>query len=294
MLNNTQKVKRKNMTMNELKVLFQELEKQNLRPMLCDTEIPKYDASVPCGNPCTCYEENMDMALFPKELMSLHPEFMVSVKGDSMKDVDILTGDVVKVVADATLYDCDIVLAYIDGEYTLKAYCEDEDGRKWLVPQNEAYSPILLDEKQNVRIYGKVAQVVKRAPRVSYKQCMKAIRKVQGARCEEQVPTQEKVSRAIREIAPKVTFGRLWYAVYRAMADAKVTKEGDYGAFCSMIREVVPDHAHLPTRIELQRLGVLSFSKPVVLWDAGNAPVQGKRFCDYKIIAEEMKGLLKK
>lgn len=280
------------MTIDELKALFLELEKQGLKPMLCDTEIPMYDASVPCGNPTMCSGDNVEMKLFPKELMSLQPEFMVSVKGDSMKDADIISGDVVKVVSDTNLYDCDIVLAYIDGEYTLKAYCEDDEGQKWLVPQNEAYHPILLDGKTNVMIYGKVAEIVKKAPRVSHKQCIKAIRKERMAAAKAQQISSRRVKTAIREMAQCITIGRQWYAVYRAMADLKVVKESDYEVFCSMIKDEVPEHEHLPTRTELQRLEIQSFSKPVVFWDISNAPVQGKRFYDYLNIAEETKKIL--
>lgn len=78
------------MTINELKALFQELEKQDLKPMLCDTEVPLYDASVPCGSPTMCCEDSVELELMPKELLSMHPEFMVSVRGDSMRDVGIV------------------------------------------------------------------------------------------------------------------------------------------------------------------------------------------------------------
>ena len=280
------------MTIDELKALFQELEKQGLNPMLCDREIPMYDASVPCGNPTICSGESVDMASFPKELLSIQPEFMVSVKGDSMKDVGITTGDMVKVMADTTPYDGDIVLAYIDGECTLKTYCEDEDGQIWLVPQNEAYHPILLDGKMNVRIFGTVKEIVKRAPRVAYKQCIRAIRKERTAAVKAQQISKRRIRFAIREIAPNVVIGRQWYAVYRAMADLKVVTENDYEQFCTMVKDEVPEHEHLPVRDEIQRLAMLSFAKPVNLWREDNAPVQGKRFNDYLCLAQEMKRLL--
>ena len=113
-----------------------------------------------------------------KELLSMHPEFMIPVRGDSMRDAGIVTGDIVRVVADVTLNDGDIVLACIDGEYTLKSYCEDEEGQHWLGPQKDTYSPILLDGKTNVRIYGRVKEIVKTAPRVAYRKCMEVIRKM--------------------------------------------------------------------------------------------------------------------
>ena len=279
------------MTIDELKALFLELEKQGLNPMLCDMEIPMYDASVPCGNPTMCSGDNVEMKLFPKELMSLQPEFMVSVKGDSMKDADIISGDVVKVVSDTNLYDCDIVLAYIDGEYTLKAYCEDDEGQKWLVPQNEAYHPILLDGKTNVMIYGKVAEIVKKAPRVSHKQCIKAIRKERMAAAKAQQISSRRVKTAIREMAQCITIGRQWYAVYRAMVDYEVA-QGGISEFCERIRRLLPEHEHLPEQKELSRMAVQSFAKPVAMWQMDNAPVGGSRYRDYLNIALAMGNLL--
>ena len=153
------------MTLKELKTLFSDMLSKDMKPMLCDTEVPLYDASVPCGKPTQCAEDFVESVLLPKELLSMHPEFLVTVKGESMKDAGIESGDVVKVMADATPMDGDIVLACIDGDYTLKTYFEDEEGRKWLVPQNEAYSPILMDESKPVRICGLVKEIVKSAPR---------------------------------------------------------------------------------------------------------------------------------
>jgi hypothetical protein len=280
------------MTTDELKALFQELEEQDLKPMLCDTEVPLYDASVPCGDPAMCGEDCVEMELMPKELLSIHPEFMVTVKGDSMKDVGIVTGDVVKVVSDFPPQDGDIVLANINGEYTLKTYYEDEDGQKWLVPQNEAYHPIMLSERMNLRIYGKVAEIVKRAPKVSFRQCKRVVERAKAKERGPRVPTENEVSRAIAEIAPKIEVARHWYAVYRVLVDKKVIGENGYGTFINKVKEVVPSHAHLPAADEIQRLAILSFAKPVVMWREDNAPVKGKRFLAYLDLALEMENLL--
>lgn len=165
------------MTEEELRELFRDMQSKGLNPMLCDTEVPLYAAEVPCGDPTSCYSESTDSEWLPKELLSIHPEFMVRVKGDSMKDLGIVTGDVVRVMGDVTPQDGDIVLACIDGDYTLKTYCVDDDGLHWLVPHNDKYEPILLDERHNVRMYGRVIEIVKKAPRASFRTCMKLIRK---------------------------------------------------------------------------------------------------------------------
>lgn len=280
------------MTIEELRELFSDMLSKNLKPMLCDTEVPKYDTRVPCGEPTMCCEDSVESVLLPKELLSMHPEFMIPVRGDSMIGAGIVTGDVVKVIGDVTPYDGDIVLACIDGEYTLKTYCEDEEGKKWLLPQNENYQPILLGEVSNVRIYGRVKEVVKQTPRMSYKDCLKIINRAKQQHATKNTVTKEKAEWAIREIAEMVKQGRQWYAVYRPLEEKDVVDEDDYDTVCSMVGEIVPDHKHLPKADELQRMAVLSFRKPVRQWTPKDAPVKGKRFKDYHQIGLQMLALL--
>ena len=280
------------MTLKELKTLFSDMLSKDMKPMLCDTEVPLYDASVPCGKPTQCAEDFVESVLLPKELLSMHPEFLVTVKGESMKDAGIESGDVVKVMADATPMDGDIVLACIDGDYTLKTYFEDEEGRKGLVPQNEAYSPILMDESKPVRICGLVKEIVKSAPRVPTRLCAKAVKK--SLKAKEVIPeiSLAKVSYAIQEIAPEIIAARLWYSVYRMMADYKVVQVEDFDTFIDMLKREVPNHEHIPLKVELQRLAVQSFAKPVKQWRPDNAPVKGQRYKSYVAIAYKTEDLL--
>jgi hypothetical protein len=100
------------------------------------------------------------------------------------------------------------------------------------------------------------------------------------------------VSYTIREIAPLVKIARLWYAVYRIMADYNVVGEEEFDTFINKVVTEIPHHEHLPSKTELQRLAVQSFAKPIVLWDKNDAPVKGKPFEDYKRIGEKMIELL--
>ena len=280
------------MTTEELRTLFCDMQSKGLTPMLCDTEVPLYDASVPCGEPAYCAEDFVETVMFPKELLSMHPEFVVTVRGESMKDAGIESGDSVTVMGDTKPYDGDIVLASIDGEYTLKTYFQDEEGRIWLVPQNEDYVPILLDGSKPVKIYGKVKEIVKTAPRVPTKLCAKAVKRAMKAQREKPRISNEQVKKAIAEIAPKITIARHWYAVYRVLVDKLVLGKYGYDEFVRMVSDVVPEHEHLLSVDELQRLAVDSFSKPVEQWHEDNAPVRGKRFYAYVEIAHEMENLL--
>ncbi|WP_081778471.1 LexA family protein [Xylanibacter brevis] len=280
------------MTTEELRALFRDMQDKGLRPMLCDTEVPLYDAEVPCGEPAQCTGDFMESVLMPKELLSIKPEFMVTVKGESMKDVGIATGDVVKVVGIDYPFDGDIVLACIEGEYTLKTYYEDEEGRTWLVPQNESYKPVLLDGSKRVKLCGKVKEIVKKAPRVPSRLCAKAVRMAMRAMEPVYEVSEARVGYAMREIAPQITVARLWYAVFRVMVDCNVLGKDDFDGFIDRLRKEVPNHEHLPARVEIQRMAVQSFAKPVKLWTMDNAPVKGQRFITYEKIARQTKELL--
>ena len=277
---------------SELRAIFEQLKAEGWQPRLCDTDLPFYDRYVPCGDPTMVFGDESESISWPRDLLSMHPEFTVTCKGESMIDAGLASGDVVKVVCDMVPQDGDIVLACIDGESTIKVYCEDEEGSPWLVPQNKAYKPILLKGKTNVRIIGLVQEVIKRAPRVAYRECMNIIRKAKQELMGQPVITPEMAKWAIVQIAPMVKNGRQWYAVFRALVDKKVLGKSDYEEFCLLVERTVPEHEHMPAADQMQRLAVQSFAKPIVLWDKNDAPVKGKPFEDYKRIGEKMLELL--
>ena len=276
------------MTIEELRSLFSDMLSKDMRPMLCDTEVPLYDASVPTH----CAEDFMEPLLLPKGPFSLHPVFTVTAWEESMKDAGIVTGDVVKVKGDAMPFDGDIVLASVDGEFTLKTYFQDDEGRIWLLPQNDDFMPILLDGSKSVKIFGKVKEIVKTSPRVPTKLCVKVVKRALKAKEVKPKISDAKVSYAFREIAPMITAARLWYAVYRMMADYSVVEVEDFDTFIDKLKTEVPHHEHIPLKVELQRLAVQSFAKPVKQWKPDNAPVKGQRYKSYVYIANKTEELL--
>lgn len=272
--------------------LLEDLERQGWEPMVCDSPVPYYDNAVMCGVPNGVGDVVKETMMLPKELLSMQPEFVVKAKGDSMKGIGIEEGDVLQVVTDVQAMDGDTVLVWLDGDYTIKTYCEDETGHPWLVPQNEAYEPIRLEDYERVTIVGVVKRVTKCAPRANYRTCMRLINRAKEKQPEMRAVSPEQVARAVRRVAPMVQVGRQWYAVYRVLADCKVVKEEDFGTFCELVKGEVPEHPHLPPRDEMVRMVTQSFKKPVAMWNEANAPVQGKRFKDYVMIAEKMQELL--
>ena len=282
------------MTEQELKEIFKELEEQGFEPMLCDTPIPCFDNEVMCGSAADIGDIVKKIGLMPAELLAWEPGFVMKARGDSMKDADILEGDLVRIEVTNQFHDGDIVLARIDGEYILKSYCEDDDGTPWLVPQNENYDAFPLTEQQDVWLIGVARGIMRQAPRINYRSCKKLINKAKEKRQEAAEIPQLRVSQTIREIAPTITIARQWYAVFRKMMDLEVVKRWDYDAFCVMVKEELPNNKHLPTRLELQRMAVGSFAKSVVFWSENDAPVKGKRFETYKMLAIKTGELLEK
>ena len=276
----------------ELIEVLKLLEEQGWKPMACDTPVPFFDSRVSCGLPTDVGDVVKEHIMMPHQLVDVLTEFYVTTQGDSMKDINITSGDMVKVKRGVSFHDGDIVVVMIDGEALLKTFYTDENGDVWLVPQNKAYKPILLKESQNVWLVGVVTEVIKTTPRVSFRSCQKIVNEAKSKNVEEEEITQERVEEVIREIAPQIGMVRMWYAVFRSLVDLNVYGDREYDAFCKMVAEMVPDHNPQPNRIELQRMAVDSMAKPVVLWSEANAPVHGKRFDDYLAIARSVKKLV--
>ena len=75
--------------------------------------------------------------------------FALRVRGDSMKDAGILSGDLVVVRPQQSADDGQIVVARIGDEATVKRL-RRRNGQVWLMPENDAYEPIDGSEAQLV------------------------------------------------------------------------------------------------------------------------------------------------
>lgn len=84
--------------------------------------------------------------------------FALRVRGESMLGAGILPGDLVVVRRQPTANNGEIVVALLENEATVKRFSL-KNGRVWLLPENEAYSPI---DGTYAQILGKVAAVVRR------------------------------------------------------------------------------------------------------------------------------------
>jgi repressor LexA len=85
-------------------------------------------------------------------------EFVLRVKGDSMKDAGILEGDHVIVRRQDGAEDGEIVVALVGEEATVKRFFREEDHVR-LQPENEAMEPI---RTRDVQVLGRVVGVCRR------------------------------------------------------------------------------------------------------------------------------------
>lgn len=77
--------------------------------------------------------------------------YMLEVKGESMIDAHIAEGDMVLVERTNTPKLGDIVIALVDGGWTMKYYKKDKKGQQYLEPANRAFKPIYPEYELDIR-----------------------------------------------------------------------------------------------------------------------------------------------
>jgi DNA polymerase V len=85
--------------------------------------------------------------------------FLVRVKGDSMKDAGIHSGDTLIVDRSQEPQSGDVVVAVVNGNLAVKRLRVEEDGVR-LLSENEKYDPVDVGENEQFRIWGVVTSVV--------------------------------------------------------------------------------------------------------------------------------------
>ncbi len=92
---------------------------------------------------------------------SMKDIFILKIKGDSMINKKISNEDYVLINKQSTANIGDIVAVDIDGNATLKTY-KRMGGKILLIPENDAYEPMFLDEEQ-VNVIGVAVGVIKKS-----------------------------------------------------------------------------------------------------------------------------------
>ena len=112
---------------------------------------------VAAGQPVLAEENIEDYVQTPAFAGGDDGEYLLRVRGESMKDIGILEGDLVVVRPQDTANDGDIVVALVGEEATVKRFFQEPDHVR-LQPENESMEPI---RSRDVRVLGKVVGLMR-------------------------------------------------------------------------------------------------------------------------------------
>jgi len=113
--------------------------------------------SVAAGQPMLAEENIEDYVSVPELAGGADGEYLLRIRGDSMKDAGILEGDLVVVRSQDTAQDGDVVVALLGEEATVKRFFREADHIR-LQPENDTMEPIRSKE---VRVLGRVVGLLR-------------------------------------------------------------------------------------------------------------------------------------
>jgi DNA polymerase V len=123
-------------------------------------ELPLFLSRIKAGFPSPA-EDYLDKKLDLNEYLIKHPAstFFVKVKGDSMTGAGIASGDILIVDRSLEPKDKSIVVAVVNGEFTVKRICKDSQ-RLFLVAENPKYPLIEIKDGMDFEVWGVVVHVI--------------------------------------------------------------------------------------------------------------------------------------
>ncbi len=124
--------------------------------------LPFFDVPVSAGFPSPA-EDTQDIRLDLNDLLVKHPEatFFVRVQGESMLGAGIHSGDILVVDRSLEAGDGAIVVAVVDGEFTVKRLNYIGGRRVRLVPENAAFPALDITPDHAFQVWGVVTGVVR-------------------------------------------------------------------------------------------------------------------------------------
>ncbi len=132
----------------------------HLPDMSTKLELPLQNCSVPAGFPSPA-EDYVEHRLDLNSYLVTHPAatFFVRASGNSMTGANIHDGDLLIVDRSIEAAHNDIVIAVVLGEITVKRlhYLRGEIA---LVPENESYQTIFINEHSDLHIWGVVTNAI--------------------------------------------------------------------------------------------------------------------------------------
>ncbi len=115
---------------------------------------------VAAGAPILAQEHVEAQFAVSLSLFSAKPDFLLRVKGQSMRDAGILDGDLLAVRKSTEARNGQIVVARLGDEVTVKRWQQDDEGT-WLLPENPDFRPIKVREDEGFALEGLAVGLVR-------------------------------------------------------------------------------------------------------------------------------------
>jgi DNA polymerase V len=128
-----------------------------------DPTIRLYLGAAPCGtSPGVFEDEGTELNFTHHWIPNARDAYSVLATGDSMEGARIYAGDMLVIDAGMEVRTGHIVVAWLNGELTVKRLQYADDGSVMLCPENDKYAPIIVSESDDMRILGVVTSVHRR------------------------------------------------------------------------------------------------------------------------------------
>ncbi|WP_035076090.1 LexA family protein [Maridesulfovibrio zosterae] len=127
------------------------------------TEIPFFLSGVSAGFPSPA-DDYIDKKMDLNDHLIKHPAatFFVRAYGDSMRDANITSGDILIVDRSLDALHNSIVIAVLDGELTVKRL-KLKDRGIYLAPENPDYPLLEITEETSFEVWGVVTYIIHKA-----------------------------------------------------------------------------------------------------------------------------------
>lgn len=122
---------------------------------------PLFSTRVPAGFPTPAEHYVEGRIDFNQELIK-HPlaTFYVRVSGDSMTGAGIYPGTLLVVDRAEEAREGHVVIARINDELCVKRLSFGDDGRIWLLSENDFYQPIEIKHEHDFEVWGRVMHAI--------------------------------------------------------------------------------------------------------------------------------------
>ena len=132
--------------------------KASLKPSVT---LPFFLNPVRCGFPSPA-DDYVDSHIDLNEHLIRHPSatFFVRASGNSMINAGICSGDLLIIDRAPKPADNSIVLAVVDGDFTIKRLRRTSNGKIYLIPENPAFKTLEVTSEMQFEVWGTVTHVI--------------------------------------------------------------------------------------------------------------------------------------